>query len=197
MKKSNLVAIGLRAKTGRAIAVVLGGAPDAPVVIRKYEIKLTDTEVPATSQPYHVVMDLPWAESEKAARKSVRAIEVVARKALAGLSRELRSAGLNVYGVATVGAPDRDLSKIGNPHIRAHAAEGILFRKALDLAAEANDLKCRSFSDRQFDQSVATELGDANEPVRNRLSELRRQLPPPWRTDEKQAAMAAWLMLHG
>jgi hypothetical protein len=81
--KSNRVAIGLRAKTGRAIAVVLGGSPDAPIVIAKTEIKLVDPKIPETAQPYHVVMELPWEESQRKVKKFARAIERVAKKAVA------------------------------------------------------------------------------------------------------------------
>src|SRR5467141_5409769 len=108
MKESNLVAIGLRTKTARAIAVVLGGASDALLVLKKYEMKLADPKVPATAQPYHEVMDLPWEESEKAVRKSAAAIEAIARKALAQLIKELKSQGMKVSGVGVVGARDRD-----------------------------------------------------------------------------------------
>src|SRR5207244_10419299 len=99
MKKSNLVSIGLRARTGRAIAVVLGGSTGSPLVLKKFELKLTDPMIPATAQPYHEVMDLPWEQSQKAVRKFARAIETVARKALAGLVKELNSEGNKVSGV--------------------------------------------------------------------------------------------------
>src|SRR6266850_3381156 len=99
MKKSNLVSIGLRAKTARAIAVVLGGTTDAPLVLTKLEISLADPKIPATAQPYHEVMDLPWTESQRAVRKSAVAIEAIARKALARLIKELQASGLRVSGV--------------------------------------------------------------------------------------------------
>ena len=197
MKKSNLVAIGLRAKTARAIAVVLGGSTDSPLVLSKTEIRLADPKIPATAQPYHEVMDLPWEESQKAVRKSVRAIEAIAKTALANLIKELQSAGMKVSGVGIVGAGDKDLARIGNYHIRAHAAEGVLFRHVLDLAADANGLKRRTFADREFDQIMTTELGPQSAAVKRKLNDLRRSVPPPWRTDEKQAATAAWLVLHG
>ena len=196
MKKSNLVSIGLRAKTGRAIAVVLGGTTDAPLVLTKFEISLSDPKIPATAQPYHEVMDLPWEESQKAVRKSAAAIEAIARKTLAGLIKELQSQGMKVSGAGIVGAKDRDLARIGNYHIRAHAAEGVLFRQVLDLAADANGLKRRTFSDREFDQTAATELGAEAEGVKRKLNDLRHTVGPPWRADEKQAATAAWLVLH-
>src|SRR6266550_7261969 len=197
MKESNLVCIGLRAKTARAIAVVLGGSSDAPRVLNKFEIRLADPKIPATAQPYHEVMDLPWEESQKAVRKTAAAIEAIARKALAQLIKELKSQGLKVSGAGIVGAKDRDLARIGNYHIRAHAAEGLLFRRVLDLAADANGLKARTFSDRELDQIAVNELGAKSGGVKRKLNDLGRTLPPPWRADEKQAATAAWLVLHG
>jgi hypothetical protein len=197
MNKSNLVSIGLRAKTARAIAVVLGGPSDAPFVLKKFEIALADPHMPATAQPYQEVMDLPWAESQKAVRKSAQKIEAIARIALASLIKNLDSAGMKVSGVGIVGAKDKDLARIGNFHIRAHAAEGVLFRRVLDLAADANSLRRRTFSDREFDELVKNEIGAQSTALKRKLNDLSRSLPPPWRTDEKQAATAAWLVLHG
>ena len=197
MNAANLVSIGLRAKTGRAIAVVLGGSTDLPLVLKKCEIKLSDPKMPATAQPYHEVMDLPWAESQKAVRRSARAIETIARKSLARLIKELESEGMKVSGVGIVGARDRDLARIGNFHIRAHAAEGVLFRQVLDLAADANGVKRRTFPDREFEALATKELGPGSAEVKRKLNDLRRSISPPWRTDEKQAATAAWLVLHG
>src|SRR3982074_1999257 len=194
MKKPNNVSIGLRAKTARAIAVVLGGTIAAPLVVEKMEIRLADPKLPATAQPYHEVMDLPWEESQKAVRKSASAIEAIARKALAQLIKELQSAGMKVSGVGIVGALDKDLARIGNFHIRAHAAEGVLFRRVLDLAADANGGKRRTFPARELAGLASKELGPG---IKQKLNDLGRLLPPPWRTDEKQAATAAWLMLHG
>ena len=196
MKKPNLVSIGLRAKTGRAICVVLGGTTDAPVVVKKLEIALTDPKIDGTFQPYHEVMELPWADSQKAVQKFVRAIEKVARKALANLSRKLKAEGFQIAGVGIVGANDRDLARIGNYHIRAHAAEGVLFRRVLDRAAEANGLSWRKFPDKKFDDLVGAELGRRSEAVKRQMNELSRVVAPPWRSDEKQAAIAAWIVLH-
>ena len=194
--KSNIVAIGLRAKTGRAIAVIVGGTPNAPRVIFKTEIKLTDPKIPATAQPYHEVMDLPWGESQRAVKVSARAIQHVATKALAKLVEEQASNGMQVRAIGIVGAKDRDLSRIGNSHIRAHAAEGVLFRRVLDDAARANGLPFRTFPEREFEQLLKDELGSKADSTRKKLNEAARSLSPPWRADEKLAATAAWLVLH-
>lgn len=195
MTESNQVVIGLRARTGRAIAVVLAGTADGPCVVKKLEIKLVDPRIPATFQPYHEVMELPWADGQKAVRVYTQAIEVVARKAVTKLIKELQSAGMTVTGVGVVGSKDRDLARIGNYHIRAHAAEGILFRRVLELAAEAHKLRTRTFSDRELGQASLVELKTSPVQMKNELKALGRWLVPPWRTDEKQAATAAWLML--
>jgi hypothetical protein len=196
MKKPDLVSIGLRAKTARAIVVVLGGPADSPVVIKKLEIVLADPRLPATFQPYHQVMELPWNESQKAVKESARAIEIVARKALRSLIDELNSNGLKVSASGIVGARDRDLARIGNFHIRAHAAEGVLFRHVLELAAAANKVKHRTFPDRDFAAVIEAEIGIGQAAFKRKLNDLGRTLPPPWRADEKQAATAAWLVLH-
>lgn len=196
MKQSNFVAIGLRAKTGRAIAVIVGGTHDAPVIIAKTEIKLFDPKLPATAQPYHEVMDLTWAQSQRAVEKSVRAIQKVATKALAKLVKEQASTGMQVCAIGIVGAEDRDLSRIGNPHIRAHAAEGVLFRRVLDEAALGNNLPFRTLPERKFAELLKDELGSRTNSIKKRLDEAARQLPPPWRADEKLAAMAAWMVLE-
>lgn len=194
--KPDLVAIGLRAKTARAIVVVLGGPPDSPSILLKGEISLTDPKLLATAQPYHQVMDLPWDESERAVRKYVTSIERVATRALDELIQKMAKSNHKVAAVGILGAPDRDLKRIGNSHIRAHAAEGVLFRRVLAVGAEANGLRCQTFSDRNFDQAAAVQLGAKYSRIKRSLNGLKTSVLPPWRNDEKQAAMAAWLMLH-
>src|ERR1700704_2342214 len=99
MANTNITAIGFKAKTGRAIAVVLSGPANAPQLGKGTELMLPGPRRPAPYQPYHEVMDLPWKESEKKVRPFVRAIEKVAAKALAELIHELRAQGLTVVGV--------------------------------------------------------------------------------------------------
>ena len=119
--------IGLRTKTARAIAIVLGGPVSAPQTICRAELRLASPHLPATYQPYHEVMELPWDRAEAAVQETVVAIEAVASEALGGLARDVRARGFAVVSVAIVGAPARRLESIGNPHIRAHAAEGVLY----------------------------------------------------------------------
>ena len=188
--------IGIRAKTGRTIAVVLSGPPGSPQVLKRLELSLVNPRLPATYQPYHEVMELPWAEGQVAVRKFSKAIEQIASKALAQLIRNVQAEDYSVCGVGIVGAPERNLDKIGSPHIRAHAAEGVLFRHVLEVAARTNRLRSRVFPEYDFNQLAATDLGSTPKELEDCLSELGRSVGRPWRADEKKAATAAWLALR-
>jgi hypothetical protein len=195
LPKSRAVSIGLRAKTARAIAVVLGGPPASPIVIKRTELILWDPAMPATNQPYHEVMDLPWEQSKIAVQKSALRIESVASKALGDLIRGVTVEGFTVCGVGIAGAGNRNLEKIGSTHIRAHAAEGVLFRHALEVAALTNRLRSTSFDERTLEQISASELRRSIDDLKVRLAEMGRAIGSPWRADEKSAALAGWLAL--
>ena len=195
VSKTN-AAIGLKAKTGRAIAVVLSGPRDSPQLVSRSEISLTDPHVPATFQPYHEVMELPWVEAQRKVKPFVRAIEKVAAKALTQLIHELRAQGLIVCGAGIVGSLDRDLAKIGNYHIRAHAAEGMLFRQVLEHAAQSNKLTHRTFTEKTLASHAPTELQLTVAQLNKQLKIIGQDAGPPWRTDQRTAATAAWMILN-
>ena len=171
--------IGFRAKTGRAIAIGLSGE----AFVLRHEFDLTDPRVPETAQPFHAVMELPWREAIKTAAPFVAAIEAVAAERLASLLQEIASRGFTIKRVGIVGSQDRDLVRLGNPHIRAHAAEGILFRRVLEVAAATHGLQATSFTEQEARDSAPAAL----------LNAIGKEAGKPWRTDEKAAATAAWL----
>jgi len=170
-------AIGFRAKTGRAIAVVLAGDQRKPQFVWRGEVGLIDPNLPLDEGPYHPFMEMPWSEAQIAVRPVVDAIEKYASKVLRRLVDEM-----NIRAAGVVGSPPRNIEKIGNPHIRAHATEGILFRRVLELAAKKNKIPCTGYSDRELRAPAM-------------MKEIGRAAGPPWRTDERLAATAAWLAL--
>ncbi len=193
--KLTLAGIGLRAKTGRAVVVVLVGPATSPLVWKRSLIDLVDPKIPATSQPYHEVMELRWPDALVAVQPLVKAIENVATNRMAELASAICSAGFTVRGVGIVGSGDRKLEKIGNPHIRAHAAEGVLFRSVLESAAKGNELDEHFFTEKELDQLAISQLHLEAATLKHKLLDLGRAVGPPWRTDERIAATAAWLAL--
>jgi hypothetical protein len=170
-------AIGFRAKTGRAIAVVIAAEDGAPAFVWRDELRLVPAD--ATIGPYHEVMELPWADALIAVRPLEREIESIAE---AALRAAIAAAGVKIRAVGVVGSAPRDIARIGNPHIRAHAAEGILFRRVLELAAKQLKLRCSGFVEADVDPDIARPLA--------------RAAGRPWRTDERLAAAAGWKVLQ-
>jgi hypothetical protein len=152
-------------------------------------LKLYDENLPETLQPYHNVMDRPWSESVIAIKKPIAAIERIASASLRTLIDSVQALGMRVACVGIVGPADRKLERIGNPHIRAHAAEGVLYRAVMATAARDNACQSRSFVD------PTAELGRPAREVKKFLEAIGKEAGTPWRADEKSAAMAAWAVL--
>lgn len=187
--KTKRAAIGIKTRTGRAVAIALSGPASSPEFICREEIALSDATMPATTQPYHDVMELPWSESQIAVKPAITAIDKIAAASLRKLIASVESRGYEVPCIGVVGPADRKLERIGNPHIRAHAAEGVLFRQVVETAAKANDRQSRAFAD------PSIELKRPAREVKSVLSALGEIAGSPWRAEEKLAAMAAWVVL--
>jgi hypothetical protein len=191
----DIASIGFRAKTAKAIVVAMALKDSRPLYLARWEVSLCDLQVPETAQPHHTVMELPWDEAKRTAASLEGRIERIASEKLSDLLTEIGSMGHRVRGAGVVGSPDRPLERIGNRHMRAHAAEGILFRRVLETAAARHHLQCRSFSDRGFEQQAASELGQSASQLQQTMAAIGHSAGRPWRADERAAAMAAWLML--
>jgi len=181
-------AVGLRAKTGRAIAVVLSGSRQEARFVWRGEVSLVDPADAATGEPYHQVMELPWNEAMVAVQPLVAAIEKVARAAVRNLIAEMKRHGVTIRAAGIVGSTQRSLDRIGNYHIRAHAAEGILFRRVLEVAGASNRLECFGISEAELESAVSR-------PADATLKEFGRVAGAPWRSDERLAASVAWMAL--
>jgi hypothetical protein len=190
-------ALGLRVKTGKAIAVVIQGPVHSPVVLLRRELTLTHPSEQGTFQPYHPLMDLPWEEAEAAVRPKARLIQAAADKALGDLAREITTRGFELAGAGIVGGSDQDPARIANPHIRAHAAEGHLFRQSLEAAAKTCELACRFSVEKGLYEKAAPELSCPASSLRTLVDGLGTGKVRPWRSEEKTATVAALLVLAG
>lgn len=188
-------AVGLRAKTGRAIAVLLTGTRARPEADRRCEIVLATPAVPALYQPFHRVMDLPWEQAAASVDAAQRALEAAAATELGALLRALQPHAPGAVAIGVVGAPERNLAAIASPHIRAHAAEGVLFRRVWQVGAADNGLTCIAFPERDIAARARSALGLAPADIQTGLARFGRALGRPWRADEKAAALAAWMVL--
>src|SRR6267142_3077341 len=141
------VSLGCRVKSGRAVAVLLAGPVGSPRLLDRREIDLCDPAVAASRQPYHAAMGTLQTDEAKV----VRLREIVAQAAqrsVADLMKAYRDAGHEVRSAGLVVGSEIDPAKITNPHIRAHALEGQLFRTVIADAVKSCSLPCAVFVER-------------------------------------------------
>ena len=188
-------AIGLRAKTGRAIAIVLAGSFEAPIAIKRHELVFATLEQPELFQPWHEALELAAPNAKKSIDASEVRLGVIATDTLKSFVRELESEGFSVQVAGIVGAPERDITKLGSPHIRAHAGEGLLFRRILEQAVQNLGIKFHTFNERQIGKEPGSGSPSEKETA-NKLAEFGKVIGRPWRLDEKAAALGAWLSLR-
>ena len=86
-----IASIGFRAKTGKAVAIALSHGDPSPAYLARWEVVLHDPNIPATSQPHHEVMELPWSDAQAAVRQLELGIEKVATKVVAALMSDSAS----------------------------------------------------------------------------------------------------------
>jgi hypothetical protein len=187
-------AIGCRVKSGWAVAVLLGAPAAAPRVLDHRRVLLSDPAVPASRQPYHAGFGTARRDRGAIVRLA-RLVARCARDSMRTLVRAYRAAGARPARMALVVGSTVDPASITNPHIRAHAEEGRLFRTVLATAARRYGIRCVVLVERDLAAAAARALGQRPERLRRRVSQLGDGLERPWRAEEKSAATAAWLLL--
>jgi hypothetical protein len=194
-EKKPPVAIGFRVKTARATAVFLAAPIGAPQILGRRPVELWDPDVPETRQPYHAALELPANEGAKSVQRATQAVQAVAIRAVRALVTELRGQGHDVQGVGLVVGSDTDPDKLKNPHVRAHAAEGRLFREVLEAGADACDLPHLVLVERDAYTKASAVLRRPVDEIKQTIQALGHTIEGPWRSEEKTAALAAWLAL--
>jgi hypothetical protein len=204
--------LGLRVHTGWATAVALRAAssPEAPPeVADRRRLELADPAVPESKAPYHEGLERKGARAEAAVERGCKAARAATLAAIRALVQELTAAGLAPAAVALVVGSDGDPSKIANPHVRAHASEGRLYRDALEEAAEACGLDTLVLVEKELWGQAEVALGPAPGPtsahdsgsdgssLKHTVTGMGASVGRPWRAEEKAATVAAWLALEG
>jgi hypothetical protein len=189
-----MTAVGFRVKSGYAIAVVLEGSRQTPRPVASRIIEMSDPAIAETRQPYHD----GFYKTEENTREIARRVAIVkrcARKSLAALM-EREALAERKWRAALVVGSLIDPATVANPHIRAHAHEGQLFRTVLEESLAAHAVDCDVIVDKQLASHAAKELGRPASAVAQVVASFGKTLGGRWRAEEKAAAMAAWLALR-
>jgi hypothetical protein len=187
-------ALGFRVKSGWATALLLTGPVAAPQVAARGVVDLSDPALPETRQPYHAAVGT--LQTDEARIKRLRnVITRFARDSVAKLLSEFGHFPHQIRAAGLVVGSTIDPAKVTNPHIRAHALEGQLFRTVLEDALRTCDISCLVIVERTLYARAAQSLQRTEEDLKQTLAHMRRGLRGPWRAEEKAAALAGWLAL--
>jgi hypothetical protein len=187
-------AVGFRVKSGWATAVLLAGPAQTPQALDRRIVELSDPDVPESRQPYHAAMGMLEQDAAKIRRRT-KVVQRVAARSVAELLDRFRAVGSPIRGAGLVVGSQIDPASIANPHIRAHALDGALFRSVLTEALRARRLSCSVVTERDIFGKAATVLARPEGDLKRVVSSLGRALEGPWRAEEKLAALAAWMIL--
>jgi hypothetical protein len=185
-------ALGFRVKSGFAIAVALRGPASAPRIVARRRVELSDPAVAETRQPYHHGFSTHETDSGAIAER-VRIVERCAQRSVNALLADDALAGCR--GAALVVGSVIDPAAVGNPHIRAHASEGQLFRSVLQSALQAHGVRCDVIVEKQLGARAAAGLERTSADIARTIGRLGKDAGGPWRAEEKAASTAAWLLL--
>jgi len=187
-------ALGFRVKSGWAAAVLLTGSARSPQLCDVQRIDLSDPRLPETRQPYHAAMGRLETDTKKISRR-VDVVRRIAEKSITKLLAGYRQNGYSIRRAALVVGSRIDPASIANPHIRAHALEGQLFRSVLQESLHAHRILSDVLIERDAYARAAVQLKQSNENVRRVIQKFGRDTEAPWRAEQKLAAVAAWVAL--
>jgi hypothetical protein len=87
-----------------------------------------------------------------------------------------------------------DPASITNQHIRAHALEAQLFRRVLEDTLRSQGVRSDMFVERDLRARASERLRRPDAELTRILGTMGRDVKP-WRSDDKAAALAAWVVL--
>jgi len=195
--KSQTAALGFRVKSGWAAVVLLTGTARSPQLSDLGRIELCDPQRPETRQPYHAAMGELETDSTKLNQRE-RVVRGISQESLGTLLTSYRQKGYRIRRATLVVGSQINPLTISNPHIRAHAFEGRLFRSAVEETLHDQGIHTDVLLEGDAYARVAARLKQSSDGVRRAIENLGRSTPAnsgPWRAEQKLAAVAALLAL--
>jgi hypothetical protein len=193
------VALGFRAHSGWAAAVTVAAASDGIEVVDRRRIELADPSIPGSVQPYHAAEGMALKPAETYITRCINSTRDLARQALKDLIDELHHNGHSIAGCGILlasGKPLPGLASILASHALIHTAEGELYRDTLIRTATRLKIPVTAIKEREILEQGAARLSISVDALQRTINDTGRVIGPPWRQDQKYAAIAAWLALN-
>jgi hypothetical protein len=190
------VALGMKSHIGWAAVVALAGPVTSAAVVAKKRIDMATTF--DEGAVYHKSQEISLDRAEALIRSSEEKFQRTARKALAEIVAELRTAGYEPVATALVSGRGKalpPLASIQKSHALVHAAEGDLYRRVLLRASEACRIPALPIPEREIEARAAAAVGIRPAQLAARLAALGKASGRPWTKDQKESALVAWIAL--
>jgi hypothetical protein len=127
----------------------------------------------------------------------VQIVRRCTQESATALLKDYRDRNWNVVGAALAVGSTIEPSTITNPHIRAHALEGQLFRTVLQETLNGLGVSSLVVIERRACVEANAVLGLTEGELKGKVSNLGACQSGPWRADQKTAALVAWMALAG
>jgi hypothetical protein len=189
-------ALGLRAHSGWAALVAVGGGPGSPHVLDRRRIEMADD--PESKQPYHAAEELPLAKARALLDRLLREAQERAASDLGAALADLRAGGYDVVGAVVLTASGRALPGLESvlaSHALIHSADGEHFRDALAFAGKQHRLPVARIREKDLAAQAAKTLGRSAAVLQAAVTAWGKPLGPPWTQDQKLSALGAWVGL--
>jgi hypothetical protein len=194
----NTTAIGVRMHSGWGALVAVSHSAGTIEVVERRRLTVIPSGTAGVKQPYHFAKTLALSEAEKFLGNCFAASKDLALMAIREVVSELSGRQYRVVASAVLLASGRalpPLEKILASHAAIHTAEGEFFRDVFSKACRELSLSVTGFRERDLDQCLHAVFGKAATKLTQQVSTLGKSLGPPWTTDQKNAALAALLVL--
>jgi hypothetical protein len=188
------VVFGMKSHSGWAALVVVGKRDGDFVVVDRCRIELVEDEW--GKQPYHAAEHMkPKAARDLVERGIEAAHRIAVREVRAAVRREQERENKVAACVVLVAdpMPDWSVEEILAVHFRMHKAEGVLFRDALVRATQACGLRLVAISEKLLTKHAERTLESSQGGLVKQIAALGKSVGPPWRKDQKDAALAAMI----
>ena len=197
MIKAQTAGLGFRVKSGWAAVVLLTGTARSPQLSDISRIELCDPRLPETRQPYHAAMGKLETNSARVNQRE-RVVRNISQQSLGRLLKDYRRKGFRIVRAPLVVGSQIDPANIANPHIRAHALEGRLFRLAVAETLEDREIRTEVLLERDVYANAAAKLKQSSDDIKRVIQNIGQSAAKngPWRAEQKLAALAALFVLR-
>jgi hypothetical protein len=182
--------------------VAVSGSFERPVIVDRRRIEIADKSLRGTVQPYHTAQELGVTRGQEFIDECRKASSALAALAFQAALQQIQGRTAGLAGCLRIerssiltgsGRPSPSLEATLASHAAVHTAEGEFFREIVIHAAESCGLRLRRIREKELFDIAARELSRPAADLTRMLNDLGKIVGPPWRQDQKFAALAAWL----